>query len=86
MNQWCRSSLLGSTEAVAAMASEADKDKDKLVITNEDRKQRLEQFSAQFADTCVKFQIPEEPSAQLFGIMDSFAAEQEMGFEPSNSC
>ena len=53
---------------------------EKLVITNEDRKQRLEQFSAQFAATCNKYQIAEEPSASLFGILDAFAAEQELGF------
>mmetsp|Transcript_27992 Transcript_27992/g.39814 ORF Transcript_27992/g.39814 Transcript_27992/m.39814 type:complete len:989 (+) Transcript_27992:106-3072(+) len=56
------------------------KDKERLVITNEDRKQRLELFGAQFASSCRKYQIAEEPSANLYSIMESFAAEQEMGF------
>jgi hypothetical protein len=41
-----------------------------------------EQFSAQFAAACNKFQIAEEPSSALFGILDGFAAEQEVGYDP----
>jgi hypothetical protein len=37
----------------------------------------LEQYSAQFATSCCDFGIEEEASAHLFGIMDSFASEQE---------
>ena len=40
-----------------------------------------EQISAQFAAACNKFQIAEEPSSALFGILDGFAAEQEVGYD-----
>ena len=50
------------------------------VLSSAERKEVTDQFSAQFASTCLKFNIDEQASAELFAIMDGFSVEQEAFF------
>jgi septal ring factor EnvC (AmiA/AmiB activator) len=60
-------------------SSAADYDPARVMSINE-RKELLDQFSAQFASTCLKYNIDEQASAELFAIMDGFSVEQEANF------
>jgi kinesin family protein 5 len=60
-------------------SSSADYDPARVMSINE-RKELLDQFSAQFASTCLKYNIDEQASAELFAIMDGFSVEQEANF------
>lgn len=50
------------------------------VLSSAERKEVTDQFSAQFASTCLKYNIDEQASAELFAIMDGFSVEQEAFF------
>ena len=50
------------------------------VLNPSARKELVDQYSTQFAATCMKYNLSEDISAELFGILDEFATQSEIGF------